>query len=198
MSRRHAAVLAAAHALALVGALAAGEATPKAKSTAERQPIHVWADRIRYLHAENRALVTGNATVIKHDLRIDCDRLEATLDPKTSRFTKMVGMGNVRICTVKPVVERTNPRPKLELLPNARRAMCARGEYDPVNEIVILKGSVHKQPVVHVGKDTVQADLITYDRKRDIMLFEGHVKLSAMTPKRGDTLGPLAAPGTKP
>ena len=198
MKPRQAALLVTVYVFAIAGTLAAGQAAPKPKKKAkDREPIHVWADRIRYLNREGKALIQGHATVIKGDFRIDCDRIEATLEPKTNRITRIVATGNVRVCTVKPIAERTNPRPKIELLPNARRAMCARGEYDPATEIVVLKGSVGKQPIVYVGKDCVQADLVTYDRKKDMLLFDGRVKLSALLPKRGDTLNPLAPPAPK-
>jgi len=211
MTRRVAAVLAAVGlALPMARALHAGQAGPgrKAapakppaaadKAAAEKppQPIHVWADRIRYLQHKNLALINGTVTVIKGDLRIDCDDVEATLDPETRRFTRITATGNVRIATVVPIARRTTPRPPLKLAPNPKRAACAKAEYDPESEMVVLTGTARTRPVAYVGSDAVRADLITYDRRKNLVLFEGNVWLQAIVPERSAT--PSLLPPSRP
>ena len=206
MRPRQAALVAAAGLLCLLaGPLVAGEAAPApgavtrpAPTTAKTpekkpaEPVHVWADRIRYLHQQHRATIKGTATIIKADLRIDCDEVEALLEPTTNRFKKIVATGNVRIHTVKPIAERTNPRPPLQPVPGGRSASCDRAEYDPINEVIILTGSQRTQPVVQIGTDRLRGNLITYDRKKDLVVVEGNSKITARIPESASR--PLAPP----
>jgi lipopolysaccharide transport protein LptA len=158
----------------------------------------VWADRIRYLREENIARITGNAVIIKGDLRIDADSVRATLDPGTNRFKKITATGNVRMNRVEPVVERPVKRPALKAAKDARSARCEIAVYDPTTGIVVLYGSPGKQPVVWVGKDEIRANVITYDRNKNLLTFEENVKISAIVPEKTETPGKGRPPTVPP
>lgn len=168
---------AAAVAVAIVGAAAA--AAPAPRKPAKAEPIHVWADHIRYMAEENLARITGHVTIIKGDMRIDADSVRATIDPKTNRFARITATGNVRIYSVERVAERPAERPPIKLAPDGRKAVCEIAVYEPAKGIAVLYGSVAKRPTVWVGKDRVEADVITFDRNKNTLLFEGDVVLSA-------------------
>jgi len=185
--------------VAMAAPLGAGEArtpppaapNPAAKAAAGKnkkpktpprppEPVHVWADRIHYIQEKNHARITGNATVIKGDMRIDADLILADLDEKTSQFKKMTATGNVRVYTVAPVVQRTATRPPLRLAPDARTATCDKAIYDSATGTIYLYGSEGKPPVVHFGKDEVRADVIIYHRDKQLLEFQGNVQLTAL------------------
>ena len=171
--------------LAFGMALLAGEPAKNQKAQAP-EPIHVWADHIRYMAEENIARITGNVTIIKGDMRIDADSVRATLDPKTNRFDRITATGNVRVYTVVPLAERPVARPPVQLAPDGRKAVCEIAVYEPAKGIAVLYGARGKRPTVWVGTDRIQADVITFDRNKKTLLFEGDVVLSA-------TLQPAAA-----
>jgi len=154
-----------------------------AKKKEPPEPIHVWAERIRYIREHNLARITGDATIIQRDLRIDCDSVRAILDPKTQRFKRVIATGNVRIHNVVPIPKDTIKRPPLKPGPEKRRAACERAEYNPTTEVVILLGAPKKQPVVWIGEDQAQADLITLDNKNNVIYFEGRAKIAAKIAK---------------
>lgn len=156
------------------------------------QPIHVWADRIRYSQGDNLARMTGNATVIKGDMRIDADTILADLDEKTNEFKKMTATGNVRVNTVLPVAQRTTARPPLQPGPDPRSAECDKAVYDSASGIVTLHGTPQAQPIVHFGKDEARADLIIYDRNKNVITFEGNALVTALLPVKGDEKAPPA------
>jgi len=197
-------------ALALAAPLLAAEADPappkdkaapkkKEEAAKEQEPIHIWADHIRYLRDENLALITGTVTIIKGDLRIDADGVRATLEPGTNRFQKITATGNVRMYKIIPIGERTTERPPLKLAPEGRSATCDIAVYEPAKGRVVLFGSPEKPPVVFMGKDQIQADRITYDRDKNVMNFEGKVRLTALIPKgTGEPTPPKPAPKSPP
>jgi len=170
--------------LAGLGSAIAGQAAKKPPAPPE--PIHVWADHIRYMAEENVARITGNVTIIKGDMRIDADSVRASLDPKTNRFERITATGNVRVYTVVPLAERPVARPPVQLAPDGRKAVCEIAVYEPAKGVAVLYGARGKRPTVWVGTDRIQADVITFDRNKKTLLFEGDVVLSA-------TLQPAAA-----
>ncbi|MFP4057753.1 MAG: LptA/OstA family protein [Candidatus Brocadiia bacterium] len=166
---------------------------------APRVPVHLWADgELRYIRDENRARASGNVTVIKKTLRIDADQVDAVIDPETNQFQRIVARGDVHIYSVQPIEEHTSERPELDLQKELRKAIGEQADYDPVNEVVVLLGTAKKQPRVWINTDEVQADHITYDHKNDVAVFEGKVRLAALTPvsKTGEEEGerPAATP----
>ncbi len=164
------------------------KAAPKDKKQPE--PIHVWADRIRYVQEQSLAYINDNATVIKGDLRIDADTIIADLDQKTNEFKKMTATGNVRVNTVEPITQRTTERPPLKPVSEGRSAECDKATYDAATGIVVLQGTPDAQPVVRFGKDEARADLITFDRNKNIITFEGRVVLTAILPVKGEEKAP--------
>jgi len=201
------ALLLAALGLALAAPLLAGEAKPATAAPAKKPgtatpakkpgpPIHLWADRIRYLHQQHRAMAKGNVTIIQDDFRIDCDDILAVLDPKTNNFQKITATGHVRIHTVKPLAKRTVERPKLEPVKGGRSGTCAVAEYDPVKEIVILKGTGRQQPVIVIGEDRVRGDVIRYDRKNDQLDIGPNAKIDARIPESAAPIPATTKPAT--
>ncbi len=164
------------------------KAAPKEKESPE--PVHVWADRIRYVQEQNLAHITGNATVIKGDMRIDADSIVADIDQKTNEFKKMTATGNVRVNTVEPIAQRTTDRPPLKPVPEGRGAECDKATYDAATGLVVLYGTPGAQPIVHMGKDDARADLITFDRNKNTVTFDGHVVLTALLPVKGEEKAP--------
>ncbi|MBM4036215.1 MAG: hypothetical protein FJ291_31150 [Planctomycetes bacterium] len=172
----------------------AGEAAPEKKAATTEpkppQPVHVWADRIKYVQEKNLAYITGNATVIKGDMRIDADDIVADLDQKTNELRKMTATGNVRVNTVEPIAQRTTDRPPLKTVPDGRSAECDKATYDAAAGLVVLHGTPQNQPVVHMGKDVVRANLITFDRIKNTVLFDGQARLTAFIPVKSEEAAP--------
>jgi lipopolysaccharide transport protein LptA len=192
--------------LALVGQALAieGPPPPNAKAATEaapQEPVHVWADKVRYVREESLVRVTGNATIIKQDLRIDGDEVLAYLD-ENNQFTRIVATGDVHIYSVKPLPKRTTERPPVQPKadPDYRKAVCHTADYDLKTNIVILRGNPEEpevQPIVWVNKDEVHADEIVFDQNKNTTLFKGQVKLSALTPKGEEGGVQLPGPGTE-
>ncbi|MFW6161602.1 MAG: LptA/OstA family protein, partial [Planctomycetota bacterium] len=166
--------------LVLAGAALGGEApaepatrdAPKKEAEQAAEPVHLWANKVRYLHQQQRAVAEGRVTVIKGDLRIDCDEMVALLEPETNRFRKLTAKGNVRVHTVPPLTTRPARRPKLQAVEGGRSATCAFAQYDPVAETVVLEGSEDEPPVVQLDRTRVRGTRITYDRKKDLVTIE--------------------------
>ena len=170
--------------------------TTATEPTKPGDPVHLWADRVRYLHQQHRALAKGNVTIIQRDLRIDCDEIVAILQPGTNTFRNVTATGNVRIHTVKPLTARPDERPKLVPVEGGRTATCQTAEYDPVKDIVVLTGTDRQQPVVQLGSDRVRGNLITFDRKKNMVVVEGDTKITALIPE--SAARPPTKPPTKP
>jgi len=193
--------------LALAGTLVAAEAPPAASKAPAKpagkakpqEPVHVWAEKIRYVRAESLVRITGDATIIKKDLRIDATEVLAYLDEQ-SQFKRIVATGNVRIHSVPPVKKRTVERPPLapKPAPEYRKALCHTADYDLKKNVVLLLGNPKEpdvQPIVWINKDEVHADKILFDQNTNLTTFEGRVKLSALTPKGEGSAPGLTLPG---
>ncbi len=161
----------------------------------EAVPVHIWADKIRYIREKNLALATGNVTAIKGGFRVDCDTLRGTLDPETKKFKKLLAEGDVHIYNVLPIpddaVDRP-PRPPLpaQLAPKGKRGTCQTADYDLETGIVILTGPREQQPFLTMNKDQIQADRIVYDQRSDEATFDGRVRLAALVPKQEKASSP--------
>ncbi|HUT33578.1 MAG TPA: LptA/OstA family protein [Planctomycetota bacterium] len=154
------------------------------------EPLHVWAERIHYVQGQSLAHITGPATIIKGDMRIDADTMVANLDEKTGEFKKMDATGNVRVYTVVPITQRTVGRPPLQLAPDGRSASCDRATYDETTGIVTLYSTPETQVLVGMGKDEVRADRVVHDRNKQQVTFEGRVQLTAILPVKGEEKAP--------
>ena len=211
MVRPRQALLLAALGLLLAGPLLAGQAKPATaapakkkgkdkKATKPGERVHLWADRVRYLHQKHRAIAKGSVTIIKGDMRIDCDEVEAHLQPGTSNFTKIIATGKVRVHTVKPLAKRPDQRPRLQPVKGGRSATCQAAEYDTLNDKLVLTGTPRQQPAVRIGSDRLRGDLITFDRKKDIVVVDGNTKITALIPESAAPTSPkpgTAAPASK-
>jgi lipopolysaccharide export system protein LptA len=181
----------------------AGKDAPGKKEPAKKPPekkppvpIHIWGDHISYLQKENEnvARITGNATVIRDDMRIDAHSIRATFDPVANRLRRVIATDDVRMHTVIPITQRTTERPPLQLPPEGRKAFCELLVYDAATNTVTLYGSRETRPRAIIGKDQLEADAISYDRTKQIMTFEGSVRISAEVTRAK----PEATPPTPP
>ncbi len=154
------------------------------------QPLHVWAERIHYIQEKSIADITGPATIIKGDTRIDAQHVVAEIDQKTNEFKKMTATGDVHVYTVVPLEKRTVERPPVQLAPDPRTAVCDKATYDSTTGIVVLYGTPQAQPVVNFGKDQVQGDLITFDDNKKIVIVTGRVLLNALLPVKTEETPP--------
>jgi hypothetical protein len=96
----------------------------------------------------------------------------------------MTATGNVRINTVVPLAQRTTARPPLQTVPEGRRAFGEKGVYDATTGIVVLTGTPEKRPVVFFAKDRAEADVVTYDRTKNLLTLDGKVQLTATIPAK--------------
>jgi lipopolysaccharide export system protein LptA len=185
------------------------EATPKGKADAKaaeakpQEPVHLWADNVRYVRPDGLVRVTGDATIIKGDTRIDATEVLGYLD-ENNQFLRLVATGNVKITIVIPLTDHPAERPPVQPAPepNARRAVCHVADYDLAKKIITLTGDPNEpdvQPIVWMNKDEVHADKIIMDELKGLTTFEGRVKLAALTPKgEGAKLDLLPAPKGEP
>mgnify|MGYP005838773715 CR=1 FL=1 len=176
---------------ALAAAPAQKEKKPRDKTAQPKppkppEPLHVWAERIHYIQEKNLADITGPATIIKGDMRIDAQHVLAELDEKTGEFRKMTATGNVRVYSIIPIEKRAIERPPLQLAPDGRAAECDKATYDAATGITVLHGTPEAQPVVRFGKDEARADLITHDSTKQLLTFIGRVSLTALLPTKPD------------
>ena len=211
--------------LAVAGALPAAEppvpksdpkakAEPKAEAKAKgkadakaepkpQEPVHLWAEHVRYVRPDGLVRVTGGATIINGDTRIDAEEVLGYLD-ENNQFLRLVATGAVKIHVVVPLKDHPAERPPVQPAPepNARRAVCHMADYDLAKKIITLTGNPNEpdvQPIVWMNKDEVHADKIVMDELKGQTTFEGKVKLAALTPKgEGPKLDLMPGPKGEP
>ena len=61
---------------------------------------------------------------------------------------------------------------------------------------MVLTGTDRQQPVVQLGSDRVRGNLITFDRKKNMVVVEGDTKITALIPE--SAARPPTKPPTKP
>jgi len=195
-------------------ALAAEPPTPKADPNAKakadakgkaepkpEEPVHLWAEHVRYVRPDGLVRVTGGATIIKGDTRIDAEEVVGYLD-ENNQFLRLVATGNVKITIVLALKDHPAERPPVQAAPepNARRAVCHAADYDLAKKIITLTGNPNEpdvQPIVWINKDEVHADKIVMDELKGLTNFDGKVRLAALVPK-GEGPKLEIAPGAMP
>lgn len=153
----------------LVAALAAaGEAAkpaPKKKPEPKLTRLEAWADRIQYHGKKNAFEFTGNVTVIREDMRVDCERMDGAIDPKTRRITKVRATGGVEMVSVGEI-RRTGSgeRPTIGKPPqDAWQATCGKAEYDLKAGRLIMSGKTKEgRPRLRRGDGYGEADMIVF------------------------------------
>ena len=107
------------------------KAKPRPKKAPEKlERLEVWAETIKYDGGKGTFKFNGDVTVIKGDLRVDCNEMEGSVDPKTRRITKVMALGNVRMVTVGKVTpDPSGRRPALKPAgPDAWRATSGQAD----------------------------------------------------------------------
>lgn len=137
--------------------------------------IDIWADEIVYEGAKNSFVLTGNVTVIQGDLRVNCDRLEGTLDPQDKSVRRVIAIGNVRIIS------------------RDKKAEGQRADYDVQKDLIVLTGTPKKRPQVWLPEGSGSARTITYHRSQDRFVLSGEAEYHGRI-KRTAEKGPLVVP----
>jgi len=153
----------------LVAALAAaGEAAkpaPKKKAEPKLTRLEVWADRIQYHGKKNAFEFTGKVTVVREDMRVDCERMDGEIDPKTRRITKVRASGGVEMVSVGKIPRtRSDERPTIGKVPqDAWQATCGKAEYDLEAGRLIMSGKTKEgRPRLRRGDGYGEADRIVF------------------------------------
>lgn len=172
---------------------AAGEAAKtKKKQKTEFEHLEVWAERIVYQGKTGKFTFTGNVTVIKDDLRVDCDDMEGSVDPKSRQLTKVTAVGNVRMLTVGSVTPdpKGGPPKTTAAAPDAWRATCAKADYDlKVGRLVLSGKTDGARPRLWRAKGYGEADKIIF------VPSKGEYELIGDPVIRGEVpTGPIAKP----
>jgi lipopolysaccharide export system protein LptA len=172
-------------AFGLVGvfvAVAAFGAAPEAKPPAPAKEdqaverLEAWAEHVLYNAESGKFTFTGNVTLIKGDMRVDCREMEGIVDPKTRQFTRMIAVGDVSMATVDPgKVTAGSERPvQPSSAPDAWRATCQHADYDLREGKVIMKGAEGKpRPRLARANGLVEANVITFYPDKGNYEFEG-------------------------
>ena len=152
---------------------ASGTKEPAAEKKVQpgQEKIDVWADHVVYEGQKNSFVFTGKVLVIQGDMKIDCDRMDGTLDPTDRSLERLIATGTVvKITTVD------------------RRAEGTKADYDMKKNITILTGTPEKRPTLWTGKDMAIAEKITHYRLEDRFVLEGKVEMHTQgsnTPQGG-------------
>ena len=152
--------------LAAVLAVPALAAEPGAAKAAERvERFNVWADQIVYHGKTGKFSFTGKVTVIKGDLRVDCDEMEGLVDAETRRVSKVIAMGHVQMVSVGEIeIPAGGRRPKTTpTAPDAWRATSAKADYDLKAGRIVLSGKQgDARPRLWRAKGYGEADEIVF------------------------------------
>jgi len=165
---------------------------PQEKQKTEFEQLSVWADRIVYQGKLGKFVFAGKVTVIKDNLRVDCNDMEGSVDAKSRRLTKVSAVGKVRMITV--ASSKPNPKggpPLTPAAPDAWRASCARADYDLKAGRLVLSGKKDgDRPRLWRAKGYGEADKIVF------VPAKGEYELIGNPVIRGEIpTGPLSKPG---
>ncbi|MFC1805426.1 LptA/OstA family protein [Planctomycetota bacterium] len=157
----------------LVAAAALAADAPKRKAKAKPGPkkppkklerLEVWAESIKYDGGKGTFKFNGNVTVIKGDMRVDCERMDGLIDAKTRRISKVSAVGNVRMVSVGTIERKGEERPKIGPLPkDAWQARCAKADYDLKGGRLVMSGKTKDgRPRLTRGEGYGEADMIIF------------------------------------
>ena len=147
------------------GLAVAGEAAKPKEPPVKFEQLEVWAERIVYNGGTGKFAFTGNVTVLKGDMRVDCESMEGLVEAKTRKIAKVTAAGKVRMVTVGEL-KRSNPevRPAVGPVPeDAWRATCGKADYDLKAGRLVMSGKTGAaRPRLWRGKGYGEADMIVF------------------------------------
>jgi len=74
---------------------------------------------------------TGQVTVIRGTLRIDCEKMNGIVDPKTREVSRVIAVGDVKLLTVAAVGTDPEGKPKTDAVAqDAWHGTCSIADYD--------------------------------------------------------------------
>ena len=138
---------------------------PKPKPEKKAERLEVWAERVVYSGGKGTFMFTGEVTVLKNDLRVDCERMEGVVDAKTREITKVSALGRVRMVSVGEIKRgKGDERPKPGPVPeDAWRATCAKADYDlKAGRLVMTGKTKDERPRLRRGQGYGEADMIVF------------------------------------
>lgn len=157
--------------VALLPASAARAAAPEAPKPKRTPPpqrqqfehLDVWASLINYFGKDKKFVFDENVTVIKGNMRINCDRMDGFIDAKTRQITTVTATGDVKMISVSAVKLGPDGQPMTEAPSDAWRASCGRADYDFKTGDIILRSVPGKpRPKLWRGKGYGEADTIKF------------------------------------
>jgi len=138
---------------------------------------------------------TGQVTVIRGSLRIDCEKMDGVVDPKTREVSRVTAAGNVKLLTIEAITADAEGKPKTDAVAqDAWHGTCSNADYDVKNdrlEMTALPGK--PRPRLWRDKGFGEADKILFFPNK------GEYELIGDPVLRGDMpVGPSAPAEKKP
>ena len=123
-----------------------------------------WADHIIYQGDSGKFHLSRQVTVIRGDLRVDCEEMEGIVDPKTKQVSRVVATGSVQLLTVAAVNADPNGRPTTSKpTDDAWRASCGKADYDLQQDRIEMTGLPGKpRPRLWRDRGNAEADTIIF------------------------------------
>jgi lipopolysaccharide export system protein LptA len=178
-------------------ARAAAPEAPKPKPPAQHQQfehLDVWASLINYFGKDKKFVFDENVTVIKGNMRIDCDRMDGFIDAKTRQITTVTATGDVKMLSVSAVKMGPDGKPMTEAPSDAWRASCGRADYDFKTGDIILRSVPGKpRPKLWRGKGYGEADTIKFFPDQGEYELIGNPVIRGIIPT-GPATGPKGGP----
>jgi len=150
---------------ALAGAPDTTAPPPKKAPEEAVERLQAWADKIVYNTDSGKFVFTGNVLVLKGDLRVDCARMDGSVDPQTKQFVKILAVGDVQLSTVDLIkVSPTGERPATTTdAADAWRATCHQADYDlKVGKITMTSVEGKPRPQLQRAQGNGEADTIIF------------------------------------
>ncbi|MFP4056943.1 MAG: LptA/OstA family protein [Candidatus Brocadiia bacterium] len=157
--------------------------------------LDVWAQHVVYEGKENKFTFTNNVTVIKGDLKVDCDRMTGFIDPETRQITDVTALGNVRMVSVATVKIGPDGLPVTTTPSDAWRARAGRADYDLTADRIVLKSVPGAQrPQMWRGAGYAEADTIVFYPDKGTFDLEGSPVIRGELPTGPASTGPAPKP----
>lgn len=192
--------------LCLLGLAAVGLAGEAAKPKGPKQPeptehLEIWASKIAYDGNKGTFAFTGGVVVIRGDLRVDCEKMDGVVDPKTRQLSTVTAVGDVRLVTIgayTPTKDGSPPKVG-KLPPDGWRARSALADYDLKAARIILSGKTQEgRPRLSRAQGYGEADKIIFLPDKGEYELEGDPVLIGDLPTGPVRKAPAAKDGAKP
>ena len=181
----------------------AGDAPPKppppksgAKPEAELERLQAWAEHVEYHADTGKFSFAGDVIIIKGDMRVDCRKMDGTVDPKTRQFIKLTAVGDVQMASIDTFAIGGDGLPKTKTTaPDAWRATCDLADYDLREGRMTLTSTDGKtRPRLWRAKGYGEADTIIFIPNKGEYELIGNPVIRGEIP----TGPPTKAPAPKP